>query len=169
VSRAGIALATAMAVVAAAGSWNAQAPPAPDGWHAFDGSWSASGTRQSVGTELGQPAAISRLTGAVAIRSGGLARGFHGEAIGYDDGHSGGVGRAVWVDARGDQIFSELSGESLKTGRRVTATITGGTGRYAGITGEYAFTWQYVIDAGEGVIQGQSTGLAGRYRLGGAR
>ena len=164
-----VVLVTTVAVVAAAGVWQAQPSEPPDAWHAFDGSWNASGTRQSVATELGQPAAISRLTGAVSIRSGGPARGFHGEAIGYDDGHARGVGRAVWVDARGDRIFSELTGEPLKTGRRGKATITGGTGKYAGITGEYEFTWQYVIDAGAGVIQGQSNGLAGRYRLGGAR
>jgi hypothetical protein len=162
-----IVLVTLAAVLAAAGAWQAQPASPPDGWRAFDGSWNASGLRQSVATELGHPAAILRLTGNVSLRTGALGRGFRGEAIGYDDGRAGGVGRAVWTDARGDRIFSELTGEPVKTGRRVTATITGGTGRYSGITGDYSFTWQYVVDAGGGEIQGHSTGLTGRYRLGG--
>ena len=43
------------------------------------------------------------------------------------------VGRAVWTDARGDRVFSELRGEPVATGRRIVGTITGGTGRYAGV------------------------------------
>ncbi len=163
-----IALTTLALVVAAGGSWKAQPSVPPDGWHAFDASWNSSGVRQSLATELGRPAAILRLTGAVSVRSGNLGRGFRGEVIAYDDGRSSAVGRAVWVDSRGDQIFSELTGgEPVTTGRRVKATITGGTGRYAGITGEYAFTWQYVVESGGGEIHGQSTGLVGRFRLGG--
>jgi hypothetical protein len=162
-----IALVTLAAVVAAAGAWQAQPASTPDGWHTFDGAWNASGARQVLATELGHPAAILRLTGNVSVRAGALGRGFRGEAIGYDDGRAGGVGRAVWTDARGDQIFSTLTGEPMTTGRRITGTITGGTGRYSGITGEYSFTWQYVVDAGGGEIQGHSTGLTGRYRIGG--
>ena len=41
-------------------------------------------------------------------------------------------------------MFSELRGEPVATGRRVVGTITGGTGRYAGVTGDYSLTWQYV-------------------------
>ena len=52
------------------------------------------------------------------------------------------VGRAVWTDGRGDRIFSELSGEPLQTGRRISGTITGGTGRMRGVTGDYELTWR---------------------------
>jgi hypothetical protein len=49
-------------------------------------------------------------------------------------------------------------------------TITGGTGRYAGLDGEYAFTWQYVVAPadGAGVIQGRAADLSGRVRRGDA-
>ncbi len=49
-------------------------------------------------------------------------------------------------------------------------TITGGTGRYAGLEGEYSFTWQYVIarEDGAGVIQGRAADLSGRVRRGDA-
>ena len=55
----------------------------------------------------------------------------------------------------------------LATGRRFKSVITGGSGRYSGISGEFEFAWQYVV-AGEGTaIQGRTLGLKGRYRRGG--
>ena len=42
-------------------------------------------------------------------------------------------------------------------------TFLGGTGRYAGVTGEYSFQWQYVVDSDEGSVSGRaSTSRAGR-------
>ena len=86
------------------------------------------------------------------------------EVIAFDDGSSVGSGRAVWTDSRGDRVFSALRGDAIQTGRRITATITGGTGRYAGATGEYALTWQYVVTAEDG-IQGRTADLTGRLRV----
>jgi hypothetical protein len=141
-------------------------PPAP--WHTFEGSWSASGQRQSLPTEAARPASTVYLSGAVVIAAGeGVSRGFRGEVIGFDDGTKVTVGRSVWTDERGDRIFSALAGESIAAGRKVTGTITGGTGRYAGITGEYAFEWQYVVAGEEGGISGRAVGLKGRFRSGG--
>jgi hypothetical protein len=52
----------------------------------------------------------------------------------------------------------------LREGRRITGTLTGGTGRYAGLEGDYSFVWQYFV-AGEGsTIQGRSIELKGRVR-----
>jgi hypothetical protein len=97
----------------------------------------------------------------------GLSRGFHGQAIGFDDGQGASLGRAVWTDERGDRIFSRLRGEPLQTGRRLTGTITGGTGRYAGLEGEYSLTWQYVVAGESDAIQGRAIGLTGRFRRAG--
>jgi hypothetical protein len=106
-------------------------------------------------------------SGAVVLSSGdGVGKGFRGEVIAFDDGGKVSVGRCVWTDQRGDRIFSTLRGEAIGTGRRFTGTITGGTGRYAGITGEYSFEWQYVVED-EGAIQGRAVGLKGRFRQGG--
>jgi hypothetical protein len=139
-----------------------------DGWRVFEGSWSAAGQRQSLETEAGRPASTIYLSGAVVITGEGIGRGFRGEVIGFDDGGKASLGRSVWTDERGDRIFSTLSGQGMGTGRRFAGTITGGTGRYAGITGDYSFEWQYVVAAEQGAIQGRAVGLKGRFRTGGA-
>ncbi len=116
-------------------------------------------------------ASTSYLSGALVLTGGtGTARGFQSEIIAFDDGSGMSVGRAVWTDERGDRVFSRLTGEAMRAGRRIVGTITGGTGRYSGAEGEYAFEWKYVVDAGDGTIQGQAVGLKGRYRVkGGGR
>jgi len=145
-----------------------QTPQTGAEWRAFDGTWSATGQRHILPTETGQPAVTAQLSGAVLLSAGdGLSRGFRGEAFGFDDGSGRTVGRAVWTDERGDQIFSQWTGERLASGRHISGTITGGTGRYAGITGEYGFAWQYLITTEGGTIQGRAVGLRGRVRSGG--
>lgn len=159
-----------LAVAAATLAGQAQGPPPADGWRTFEGTWSAAGQRQTLPTEGAQPASIVRLSGAVVLTGReGLGRGFRGEAIAFDDGQRVSAGRAVWTDERGDRIFIELNGEPVQSGRRITGTIMGGTGRHAGMTGDLAFTWQYVI-AGDGTeVQGLAVGLKGRYRAAEAR
>jgi hypothetical protein len=138
--------------------------PAP-AWRPFTGTWSASGRRQTLAASGDALAAVVEVAGAVAITDGeGLSRGFQGQAVGFDDGEGVSLGRAVWTDERGDRVFSRLRGEPLQTGRRLTGTITGGTGRYADLEGEYSLTWQYLL-AGEGdAIEGRAVGLSGRIR-----
>ena len=138
---------------------------AVESFRTFQGTWSATGQRQALPTETGQPAAVVRISGAVMLQEAtGLSSGFRGEAIGFDDGRMLSVGRAVWTDGRGDRIFSELKGEPLQTGRRIFGTITGGTGRYAGVTGDYELTWQYVVSTEGEIVQGRATDLRGRFR-----
>ena len=136
-----------------------------DGPNSFDGRWSVVGRIQTLAAESERTASIVSLSGAVVLSNGaGLSRGFHGEAIALDDARQVSAGRAVWTDANGDRVFSVLNAGRLETGRRVHATITGGTGRYAGLTGEYAFTWQYVT-AGEGdTLQGRAADIKGWFR-----
>jgi hypothetical protein len=145
---------------------------AQDTERSFAGTWTASGRRESVPVEGGGGAAVVYVSGAVVLAAdGGLGRGFRGQAVGFDDGSGMGIGRCVWTDEKGDRIFSRLQGESMAAGRRFVGTITGGTGRYAGVTGEYSFTWQYVIhpDEAGGAIQGRAIRLEGRVRGGSPR
>jgi hypothetical protein len=92
------------------------------------------------------------------------AVGFRAEAIVLNDSVTGMVGRAVWTDERGDQVFSELRGETTATGNRLFGTFLGGSGRYAGATGSYEFSWRFLVEAEDGTVQGQSMGLKGQVR-----
>ena len=138
-----------------------------DGWHEFEGAWNATGRRQVLQFGGDRRAALIDLGGTVLLA--GRARpgvGFRGELIALNDTNTGLVGRAAWTDERGDQVFSELSGQGVSSGNKAQATIIGGTGRYAGATGSYDFTWQYVLEAEDGKVQGRTEGLKGRIRLG---
>ncbi len=50
-------------------------------------------------------------------------------------------------------------------GNRIAGTIVGGTGRFAGATGTYSFSWQYVLEAEDGTVQGRTLELAGRVHV----
>lgn len=136
----------------------------------FQATWSANGQRQTLPTEAA-PAVTIQLSGALSITTGsGLSRGFRGEVLGFDDGAGLAAGRAVWTDERGDRIFSVLQGDTLAAGtRQIRAVITGGTGRYAGLTGEYEFTWRHLIAVENTQINGQAANLHGYVHPGSAR
>jgi len=140
--------------------------PAPGETRTFEGTWSASGSRQTLDLEPGHRASIFSLSGSLLLTGErGLGVGFQGNVIGFSDSKAGGTGQCVWTDDRGDKVFSQLRGESLGTGSHVTGTITGGTGRYAGLTGEYELHWQYVIETDDGTISGRAVGLKGRVTM----
>ncbi len=166
----------AAVVLAAACERTTPAPAAAPGageWRSFEGTWSAAGDVHAIEAGPAQKAAVVDFSGSILlVGERGLGAGFQARAVAYSDGKALSVGRAVWTDERGDRIFSELTGSELATGRRISGTFTGGTGRWTGITGEYGFDWKYVLDT-EGRIQGRAEGLRGRARIvppeGGAR
>jgi hypothetical protein len=94
------------------------------------------------------------------------AVGFKAQAIGFSDSRAGMQGRCVWTDERGDMVYSELRGEAVGSGNRIVGTFIGGTGRYGGVTGDYTFQWQYVVDAEDGAVSGRVVDLKGRARFG---
>ena len=135
-------------------------------WQTFEGTWTAAGTRRTLRLGADDRAAIFELTGAVLLT--GAQRpsiGFRAQAIGFSDSRAGMQGRCVWTDEHGYTVYSELKGEAVGSGNRITGTFIGGTGRYAGVTGEYTFQWQYVIDAEDGAVGGRVVDLKGRARL----
>jgi hypothetical protein len=75
-------------------------------------------------------------------------------------------GRCVWTDERGDRVYSELKGQAVGSGNHIEGRFIGGTGRYAGVTGDYSFQWQYVVDTEDGAVSGRVVNLKGRARLG---
>jgi len=84
----------------------------------------------------------------------------------FRDTATGLVGRAVWTDAHGDQVYSEIRGEGTSESNKITGTFLGGTGRYSGVEGTYDFSWRFILENEEGAVQGQSMGLHGRVRIG---
>jgi hypothetical protein len=146
------------------------APPltavAPGEWRSFEGSWTATGTRHTLPLEPGRQASTFNLSGSLLLSGQrGLGVGFRAEVIGLADSQEGGLARAVWTDERGDRVFSVLRGSALGTGVQVTGTIVGGTGRYAGVTGEYELRWRWVVQTDEGTISGRTDSLKGRAKL----
>ena len=94
--------------------------------------------------------------------------GFRAEVIALVDSETGLVGRSVWTDERGEQVFSELQGEGTAERNRITGKFLGGTGRYSGATGSYEFSWQWVMETEDGTIQGYAIDLKGRVLPGAA-
>jgi hypothetical protein len=136
-------------------------------WLEFTGSWNASGNRQTISLGADRRGSIIDLKGTMLLAgSGRPGVGFHSEVIGLVDSATGLQGRSVWTDEHGEHVFSELQGEGTAEHNRITGTILGGTGRYAGATGTYEFSWQFVMEAEDGSIQGRAVELKGRVRPG---
>ena len=141
--------------------------PLPSGeWLAFEGTWTAAGTRRTLHLGSDERAAIFELTGSVLLTGAQRpAVGFRAQAIGFSDTLSGMQGRSVWTDEHGDMVYSDLRGEWVGSGNHIVGRFIGGTGRYAGVTGDYSFQWQYVVDAEDGAVNGRVVDLKGRARL----
>ena len=136
-------------------------------WLTFEGTWTAAGTRRTLRLGPDDRAAIFELTGSVLLT--GAQRpsvGFKAQAIGFSDSRTGMQGRCVWTDERGDMVYSDLKGEWVGSGNHIAGRFIGGTGRYASVTGDYSFQWQYVIDTEDGEVSGRVVDLKGRARFG---
>jgi len=166
----GLAAMVAVAFVLAACGPVAESPRPPlasGEWREFEGSWNAAGSRRTIPLGADRRGSIIDLRGTMLLAGPGRpGRGFNSETIALVDSSTGLLGRSVWTDERGDQVFSELTGEGTAAKNRITGTFLGGTGRYAGATGSYEFSWQYVIEAEDGSIQGRAVALKGRVRPG---
>ena len=133
----------------------------------FVGSWNAAGSRHTISLGENRLGSIVDLRGTMLLAGPGRPGvGFHSEVIGLVDSATGFQGRSVWTDEHGDQVFSELRGEGTAARNHVTGTVLSGTGRYAGVTGSYDFSWQWVMDGEEGTIHGRAVDLKGRVQPG---
>ncbi|MFZ1136940.1 MAG: hypothetical protein WAN69_18470 [Candidatus Korobacteraceae bacterium] len=144
-------------------------PSTDSEWHEFQGTWTAAGSRISIPLGDGRRASTSKFEGSLVLAGPSRpAVGFRAEALVLNDTATGLIGRAVWTDDRGDQVFSELTGNGTSTGNKLVGTFVGGTGRYAGATGSYEFSWRFVLETEDGQVQGQSMGLSGKIHVGSA-
>ena len=84
----------------------------PGEWLEFAGSWNAAGSRRTISLGADRRGSILDLRGTMLLT--GPKRpgvGFRSEVIALVDSETGLMGRSVWTDERGEQIFSELQGE----------------------------------------------------------
>jgi hypothetical protein len=132
----------------------------------FSGSWNAAGSRRTIPLGADRRGSIIDLRGSMLLAGPGRPGvGFRADVIALVDTGTGLIGRAVWTDEKGEQVFSELKGEGTAANNRITGTILGGTGRYSGVTGSYEFSWQFVLETDGGAIQGNAAGLKGRFQV----
>lgn len=133
----------------------------------FTGTWTVSGTRQTLEMGTGHRAEAYRLGGSLMLsgeQRPGL--GFRSDIIGFSDNQTGMQGRSVWTDEHGDQVFSELSSATTGPGNLIQGRFIGGTGRFAGVTGAYSFKWHPLVVTEDGGVSGRVDGLNGWARLG---
>ena len=132
-------------------------------WLEFEGSWNAAGSRRIISLGAERRGSVLDLTGTMLLagpKRPGL--GFRSEVIALVDSDTGLVGRSVWTDERGEQVYSELEGQGTADRNRITGKIVGGTGRYSGATGSYEFSWNWVMELEDGTVQGRAVDLKGR-------
>jgi len=146
-------------------------PPSPAAASAgqleFAGSWNGVGSRHTIALGENRLGSIVDLKGTMLLTGAGRPGvGFQSEVIGLTDSATGFQGRSVWTDEHGDQVFSALQGEGTAAKNHIDGTILSGTGRYAGVTGSYEFSWQWVMEGEEGAVQGRAVGLRGRVQPG---
>jgi hypothetical protein len=140
---------------------------APGEWLEFEGSWNAAGSRHTISLGEDRLGSIVALKGTMLLAGPGRPGvGFQSEVIGLVDSATGFQGRSVWTDEHGDQVYSELQGEGTAAKNHITGTILSGTGRYAGATGSYEFSWHWVMEGEDGAIQGRAVDLKGRVQPG---
>ena len=170
-SRRAMRVAALASLLAASACGPADPPPAAQvsagEWHEFQGTWTATGSRHRIPLGPDRRASIADFEGSLLLTgTSSPAAGFRAEAIVLNDSATGMVGRAVWTDDHGDEIYSEMRGDGSGTANQVVGTFLGGTGPYAGATGTYEFSWKFMIENESGAVQGQSVGFKGRVRVG---
>ena len=161
-------LGLAFAVAACGPATQSPRPAAAAGeWLEFEGSWNGAGRRHTISLGQERVGSIVDLRGTMLLAGPDRPGvGFHSQVIGLVDSATGFQGRSVWTDEHGDQVFSELQGEGTAVKNQIAGTILSGTGRYAGITGSYEFSWQWVMEGEDGAVQGRAVDLRGRVQPG---
>ncbi|HZV82195.1 MAG TPA: hypothetical protein VFF53_08515 [Geobacteraceae bacterium] len=137
----------------------------------FKGSWIANGTRTPFAFGTERQVFIYKITGHVNLHNAplGKKKDFWAECVGLADSVTGLVGRCVWKDLTGPEVYLTIQSDQLEQGSQVTGTIVGGSGRFAGISGDLSFNWSSVIvmkDAdGTVSVNGETKNIDGHYRI----
>jgi hypothetical protein len=123
-------VALALAAAACGPAAEPPTPPAAGEWREFAGSWNAAGSRRTIPLGADRRGAIVDLRGTMLLAGAGRPGvGFRAEVIALSDSATGLVGRSVWTDERGDQVFSELTGEGTAAQNRIAGTANVSAGK----------------------------------------
>ena len=135
----------------------------------FAANWSAAGESETLVLDEIRAVTTIRSRGVVVTESDqGFVRALQTDCIGINirDVEANGTGRCVWIDSDDDRVVSEIVGALSDAMATVRGTFLGGTGKYAGLTGEYELSWQSLLTIEEeGTIHGYSTSMIGTWRL----
>lgn len=126
-----------VAVVVPDASVHAQ-PAAREGQ--FKARWVVNGTWRGIGLGGTREVIFADLGGRLDVTHGsGQIVDLATRCLVLWDSEKGGSGRCRWSHPSGDEIFVEVEGGLLANATPVSGRLVGGTGRYTGIAGEFAF------------------------------
>ena len=135
----------------------------------FNGTWVANGIREVFPFSDDRVISTFKLSGHVNLQTSlGTTKDYWSECVGFTDTMTGVVGRCVWKDLSGTNIYITLQSEKLGSENLFNGAIIGGNGPLRGITGDLSFTWSSVIfqkEDGRSTITGQTLDLHGNYQL----
>jgi len=136
----------------------------------FKGRWIANGTQTLFPFEKGRQVYTFKISGHVKLQSSiDKKKDYWSECVGLADSSTGIIGRCVWKELAGPEIYLTIQSDQLLQGSQVTGTIVGGTGHLAGISGDLSFNWSSVIVMKEAdgtvAVTGETNNLGGRYRI----
>lgn len=133
----------------------------------FNASWSADGTVYVMEYKDSIPVAAGRITGTLVMQtSQGAFPSFETECIAFADGESVGLGRCVWTNSAGDQVFVELKSSGVAGFGPTRGRLVGGTGRFEGIAGGFSLEWNYSVRGWEDArLTGHTIRMNGNFRL----
>ena len=136
-------------------------------WREFEGSWNAAGNRRTIPLGAERKGSIVDLSGTMLLAGPGRPGvGFRSEVIALVDSETGLVGRGVWTDEHGDQVFSELKGEGTAAEKPHRGDDPGRHGPVCRRDGFLRVLLAIRDRVGGRSIQGRAVGLKGRVRLG---
>ena len=135
----------------------------------FTGSWSASGSQETLALGPERNAALFKLAGHIHLqRDTGDSGYYWSECVGLFDSGEGSHIRCVWRSPEGQEVYLALKTGDLTEGREVTGEFIGGTGSFSGITGSLSFHWSTMTTQSTNKVTsigGYSNDLKGSYTL----
>ena len=134
----------------------------------FEGYWSVSGTVHILRFMDSSTVASGRLEGNVTFHSSeGPIGTLQTECVAFADDRTGSLGRCVWTGPLGDHIYVELKGSGPAGFGPTRGTFIGGTGKFEGIQGNFAYEWNYSVSGRDedASLDGYSIQMRGNYLL----